>query len=69
MEVDTTIVDLIEAANTLYGQMRILIFTKKKIRPKIQALRPTSSNLFVHVTRAHLHVMLWNWVGQQASPD
>ena len=59
-EVDTTIVVLMEAAKTfiaLYGQrpgIRLIIFTKKKKRPKIQALLPTSSNRFVHGWRTHL---------------
>ena len=65
MEVDTTIVDLMEAAKTFVlcmasGQIRVLIFTKKKKRPKFHSLLPTSSNRFVHVIRAHLLVMLWN---------
>ena len=65
MEVDTTIVDLMEAAKSFIlcvasGQTRVLIFTKKKKRPKFHSLLPTSSNLFVHVIRAHLLVMLWH---------
>ena len=59
------IVDLMEAAKSFIicmasGQTRVLIFSKKKKRPKCHALLPTSSNMFVHVNRAHLLVMLWN---------
>ena len=40
-----------------------------KKSPKIQALPPTSSNLLLHVLRAHLQVMLWKAADQQAPPD
>ena len=64
MDVDTRIVDLMEAAKSFIicmasGQTRVLIFTKKKKRPQFHSLLPTSSNMFVHVIRAHLLVMLW----------
>ena len=65
MDVDTTIVDLMEAAKSFIrcmasDQTRVLVFTKKKKRHQFHSLLPTSSNLFVHVIRAHLLVMLWN---------
>ena len=44
---------------------RFTMFTKKKKSPKIQALPPTSSNLLLHVLRAHLQVMLWKAADQQ----
>ena len=59
------IVGLMEAAKSFIlcmasDQTGLLIFTKKKKRPKIHALLPTSSNLFVHVLSDQLLVMLWN---------
>ena len=57
--------DLMEAAKSFIrcmasDQTRVLVFTKKKKRHQFHSLLPTSSNLFVHVIRAHLLVMLWN---------
>ena len=65
MEVDTTIVDRTETATSFILRMacdhtRVLIFTKKKKRPKFHALLPTPLNLLIHVLRDQLLVMLWN---------
>ena len=70
-EVEATLTDLMEAAQTyfcaLYRQpvgtsmenTCFKLFTKKKKTIKIMALPPTSANLLLHVLQAHLQVMLW----------
>ena len=39
--------------------VRFALFTKNKKSPKVMSLPPTSKNVFLHVLRAHLQVMLW----------
>ena len=50
------------------GQVRFIVFTKNKERPKIQAMLPTSSNLSVHVSRAHASAGHAMESGRPASP-
>ena len=57
MEVDATIVDLMEAANTLYAQW-------PDAHANIHQEEDTPK-----IFMAHLHIMLWKAVGQEASPD
>ncbi len=71
-EVETTHTDLMKATESFFTALyrqplgtaiedaRFTLFTKKKKTPKIMALPPTSANLLLHVSRAHLQVMLWN---------
>ena len=80
-EEDSTQVNLMEVAKTfflaLYGQpprtsmesAHFTLFTKKKKSPKVMALPPTSSNLLLHMLRAHLLVMLWKAAQQKSPPD
>ena len=48
---------------------RLIFFIKKKKSPKVKALPPTSANLFLHMLRANLSIMLEKAADRQASPD
>ena len=61
----------------LYGQKpgtpmvraRYYLYTKTKARPMLRNLAPNSTNLLLHVQRAHLQMALWNASVQHSPPD
>jgi len=80
-EEDATDVDLMETGQrffaAMYGQppgtsmnvARYQIYSRKQGKPmRIMALPPTETNLFLHVRRAHLQMMLWKAADQQGPP-
>ena len=45
------------------------IYTRKKGKPmRIMTLPPTDASLFLHVQRAHLHMILWKAADQPGPP-
>jgi hypothetical protein len=49
--------------------MVIVLSTQRKRTPKVMSLPPTSSNLMLHLLRAHLQVMLWKAADQHGQPN
>ena len=51
-------------------QARYNVYTRKQGKPmRIMSLPPTDLNLFLHVKRAHLQMLLWKAADQLGPPD
>ena len=51
-------------------QARYNLYTRKQAKPmRIMSLPPTDLNLFLHVKRAHLQMLLWKAADQLGPPD
>ena len=49
--------------------VRYNLYTKRKARPRLRNLPLNSSNLLLHVQRAHLQMTLWKAADQHSPPD
>lgn len=59
-----------QPSGTSMMQARHDMYTRKQGKPlQIMSLPPTDINLYMHVRRAHLQVMLWKAADQQDPPD
>ena len=58
-----------QSTGTSMTQARLNLYTHKQEKPpRIMLLSPTDTNLYLHVRRAHLHMLVWMSADQQGSP-
>ena len=61
---------LFDPTGTSMTQARYNMYTRKQAKPlRIMLLPPTDTNLYLHVRRAHLQMLLWKAVVHQGPPD
>ena len=59
-----------QPTGTSMTQARYNLYTRKQAKPlRILLLPPTDTNLYLHVRRTHLQMLLWKAADQQGSPD
>ena len=59
-----------QPTGTSVTQARYNLYTRKQAKPlRIMLLPPTDTNLYLHVRRAHLQMLLWKAADQQGPPD
>ena len=59
-----------QPTGTSMTQARYNLYTRKQPKPlRIMLLPPTDTNLYLHVRRAHLQMLLWKAADQQEPPD
>ena len=59
-----------QPTGTSMTQARYNLYIRKQGKPqRILLLPPTDTNLYLHVRRAHLQMLLWKAADQQGSPD
>ena len=59
-----------QPTGTSMTQARYNMYTRKQGQPpRIMLPLPTDTNLYLHVPRAHLQILLWRATDQQGPPD